>query len=42
VALGADRFIHAEPPCVQVNSLDPNDPLYAPHRARTFFMAKRP
>jgi hypothetical protein len=42
VALDADRFIHAEPPCVQINSLDPDDPLYAPHRARTFFLAKRP
>jgi len=42
VALDAHRFIHAEPPCVQFSSLDPNDPLYAPHRARTFFLAKRP
>lgn len=42
VALDADHFLHAAPPCVQISSLNPQDPLYDPERAHDFFLAKRP
>jgi hypothetical protein len=42
IALDAMHFVHSTPPCVQINSLDPQDPLYDPRRDRTFFVVKRP
>jgi cell wall-associated NlpC family hydrolase len=42
VALDAQHFIHSAPPCVQIASFDPEDPLYDAYRTRTFFIAKRP
>jgi len=42
IALDATHVIHASPPCVQINSLDPNDPLYDRTLDRCFFVAKRP
>jgi hypothetical protein len=42
VALDTVHVLHAAPPCVQIGSLDPQDPLYDPELDRDFFMAKRP
>ncbi|MFH1747273.1 MAG: NlpC/P60 family protein [Planctomycetota bacterium] len=42
VALGAGYFVHAAPPCVQIGSLNSDDPLYDEYSAQTFFIAKRP
>lgn len=42
VSLGGDRYIHASPPRVQVNSLDPHDDLYSQHWHEHFAFAKRP
>jgi hypothetical protein len=42
IALDEDHYIHSAPPCVKINSLDPNSVLYDARRARDFFIAKRP
>jgi cell wall-associated NlpC family hydrolase len=41
VSLGGLRYIHASPPEVQVNSLDPNDPLYSSTWHDHFAFARR-
>ena len=41
-ALGDNYFVHSSPPCVQISSFDPADPLYAPDYHEAFFVAKRP
>jgi gamma-D-glutamyl-L-lysine dipeptidyl-peptidase len=41
VSLGGLRFIHASPPEVQVNSLDPQDPLHSAHWAERYAFARR-
>lgn len=42
VSIGGARFVHASPPLVQVNSLDPSDPLYSKTWHEAFCFAKRP
>lgn len=42
VALDATHFVHSAPPCVQISSFDPRDPLYDESHVREFFIAKRP
>lgn len=41
LAISATHFIHASPPSVRLNSLNPDDGLYSPRLDRQFFMAKR-
>lgn len=42
IAIDARRYVHSSPPCVQINSFDPQDPLYNERLDRDFFVAKRP
>ena len=42
IALDATHVIHAAPPCVKINSLDPASPLYDEELDQDFFIAKRP
>ncbi|MCX7717592.1 MAG: C40 family peptidase [Candidatus Sumerlaeaceae bacterium] len=42
VSLGGHRFVHASPPEVQINSLDPSDPLYSEGWTKAFALARRP
>ncbi|MCX7625800.1 MAG: C40 family peptidase [Candidatus Sumerlaeaceae bacterium] len=42
LSLGAERFIHSSPPCVQVNSFSPDDPLYSKTWTEAFIFARRP
>lgn len=42
ISLGGKRFIHASPPEVQINSLDPEDALYSEGWHRAFSIARRP
>lgn len=42
VAVDATHFVHSIPPCVQVGSLEAQDPLYDAGLARDLFMVKRP
>ena len=42
ISLGGTRFVHASPPEVQVNSLDPADPLYSEGWTKAFALARRP
>jgi cell wall-associated NlpC family hydrolase len=42
LSLGGMRFIHASPPQVQINSLDPADPLYSEFWRKYFAFARRP
>ncbi len=42
ISLGGSRFIHSSLPEVQINSLDPNDPLYSEGWAKSFAFARRP
>ena len=42
VSLGGKRFVHASPPSVQINSLDPADPLYSKGWHEAFVFARRP
>ncbi|MGC8840961.1 MAG: NlpC/P60 family protein [Candidatus Sumerlaeaceae bacterium] len=42
LSLGGERFIHSCPPCVRVNSLLPEDPLYSKTWRESFIFARRP
>ncbi|MBX3730448.1 MAG: N-acetylmuramoyl-L-alanine amidase [Candidatus Sumerlaeia bacterium] len=42
ISLGGMRFVHASPPEVQINSLDPADPLYSAGWTKAFCFARRP
>lgn len=42
LSLGGLRFVHASDPEVQVNSFDPNDPLYKEELLERFAFARRP
>lgn len=42
ISLGGSRYIHASPPEVQINSLDPSDELFSAHWQSEFFVARRP
>jgi hypothetical protein len=42
LALDATHVIHSAPPCVQIGSFDPQDPLYDDELDQNFFMVKRP
>jgi cell wall-associated NlpC family hydrolase len=42
IALDAVHVLHSAPPCVQIGSLDPQDPLYDLELNRNFLLAKRP
>ncbi|MDK2971803.1 MAG: hypothetical protein PWP23_1558 [Candidatus Sumerlaeota bacterium] len=42
LSMGGMRFIHASPPEVQINSLDPADPLYSEGWHKAFALARRP
>jgi cell wall-associated NlpC family hydrolase len=42
VSIGGSRFVHASPPMVRINSLDPADPLYSRTWHEAFCFAKRP
>jgi hypothetical protein len=42
IALDETHFVHSAPPCVQISSFDPADPLYDESHVRDFFLAKRP
>lgn len=41
-ALDALHVVHATRPCVQISSLDPQDPLYDAELDHNFFLVKRP
>lgn len=41
IAIDKNTVLHAAPPAVRINSLDPNDPAYEHRFNRDFFMAKR-
>jgi cell wall-associated NlpC family hydrolase len=41
IAISPKHFVHSGPPEVKINSLDPDDPHYAPDRAETFLAARR-
>lgn len=42
LSLGGSHFIHSSPPEVQINSLDPADPLYSKGWHEAFAIARRP
>ena len=42
IALDATHVVHASPPCVKINSIDPASPLYDRELDQDFFIAKRP
>jgi len=42
IALDTERFVHSAPPCVQISSFDPDDPLYDAELSEDFLLAKRP